>query len=335
MTQASFSYPIYALVVTYGDRWEYLEQVLFQLENDVWIKGVILINNATSYNLDEAVQKANFSKTTILDMGENTGSAFAIKQGLLHIESLNDNAFVWLLDDDNLPKDDATLVLTQHWNAHAKRQTYHIDRTMLVSIRENREYLVLAAKGHLVWKRNAFFGFHALSFLDKRLFKHKQKAQQRPYQERATLPFAPYGGMFFHVSLLKKIGYPNPDFYIYASDYDFSVRVPRAGGEIWLIPKSQLVEVDAHWSTKAEDNQPTVSHVLATSPFRIYYMVRNSVYFWKKYLVNNPLLFHLNRFILTWQYKQAAKKYGLHDNFKLFKKAVKEGLRGELGKREF
>ena len=120
--------------------------------------------------------------------------------------------------------------------------------------------------------------------------------------------------MFFHKSLLDKIGYPNEKYFLYVDDYEFSYRITQQGMSIYLITTSSVDEVETN--NKEEE-------IKREDYSRLYYKTRNLVYF-KNKLTSNKLLFWAGNIALKTYYKlkfTGKKKQTLI-------KAVNDGMRG-------
>jgi GT2 family glycosyltransferase len=146
------------------------------------------------------------------------------------------------------------------------------------------------------------------------------------------IPYASYGGLFFHTSLLRKIGYPNEDFFLYADDREFSYRITCRGGRIFLIPKSLIYDV--HMS----DHHSNVTlkpydYLLKGDPqfFKTYYLVRNNAYFQYRFWTDSPLIYSLNKFLFFLQLFWFSLRFHKLKRFWKIWQAVQEGEKGLLG----
>src|SRR4051812_29956579 len=100
------------ITVTYGDRWEFLSTVLTRLLSIPGVSNVIVVNNASVYIVDDRITD---DRVTLLNNAVNQGSAGGYSQGMRYAFENIDADFFWLLDDDNLPNQDALLELLRHW----------------------------------------------------------------------------------------------------------------------------------------------------------------------------------------------------------------------------
>ncbi len=52
-------------------------------------------------------------------------------------------------------------------------------------------------------------------------------------------------GLFFHKDLIEKIGLPDESYFLYVDDFDFTYRITKAGGEIWMVTNSHLHDLES------------------------------------------------------------------------------------------
>jgi GT2 family glycosyltransferase len=135
--------------------------------------------------------------------------------------------------------------------------------------------------------------------------------------------------MFFHRDLIKCIGLPDERYYLYSDDHDFSYRISRRGGEIFLLTESVVYDVSTSWGlrsgSKIKEEMTTDAH------FRLYYNTRNRVYFERKYLLNNEFVYLINVVIYTMVCLSVSLLNFRFENFLIYLKALSHGWIGKLG----
>ena len=104
-----------------------------------------------------------------------------------------------------------------------------------------------------------------------------------------------YGGMFFHVDLLKEIGYPNEKYFIYSDDYEWSYKISNI-----VLVKDSIINEPPH---RTADE---------------YYRVRNAIWFSKQF-ITNKFKFYINCLV----YKIYLRLTGRQERFR----AVKDGMK--------
>ena len=136
--------------------------------------------------------------------------------------------------------------------------------------------------------------------------------------------------MFFHKRLIDTIGYPNENFYLYADDHEWSYRITKSGGDIYLILDSLIEDIDTSWNI-SKNRKKSFELIAERNKLRMYYSIRNRVFFESTNLVTNHLIYRINIFIFSCLVKLADKT---RQNYKIFKQAIIDGLSGRLGKNE-
>src|SRR5215213_9917263 len=92
------------LIVTYGDRFKFLLEVVGTL----WpqgVKEVVIISNGSDVVSNEQIDKLQmecFPKIKVYNFNKNEGTAIAFRKGLQIVEQSHCD-FIWILDDDNKP----------------------------------------------------------------------------------------------------------------------------------------------------------------------------------------------------------------------------------------
>lgn len=328
---AKIAYNICVVTVTYGDRWPFLEQVIktvLTLEN---VTNVIVVDNASVYNVEYECKTLADSRIKVISVLQNKGSAGGYKIGLEYFKNQTEADFVWLLDDDNLPNKDALRKLTDEWYSISCED----DKKALFSLRTDRRQHINIARGansiryYLI--PNGFMGFNLFRIPLNQYHKIRDKfIHSKPFKRKAAMPYVPYGGLFFHKSMIDRIGYPDERFFLYADDSEYSYRITEQGGTIWLIPASQITDIDKSFSAQYK-HRFWRSIFLDLWSFRTYYQVRNSIFFYSRITISNSTIYKINKWLyLHMLYLQSiiSSKQG---NYKKFLKAVNDGLSGNLG----
>jgi GT2 family glycosyltransferase len=160
---------------------------------------------------------------------------------------------------------------------------------------------------------------------------HRPKRTQK--EPAIAVPLAPYGGLFFHKSVLAKLGYPNERFFLYNDDTEYTYRFTSAGGKLFLIPGSILSDLDTSWHV-IRKGETFVSHfLLADSDWRIYYSTRNQSYVSRHLWCRSFGLYSLNKWAFFLLLSLYALRHGKWRRLVLIARASRHGELGELGRR--
>jgi GT2 family glycosyltransferase len=326
---------IVVVTVTYGDRWPHLLQVIPAVFQQGIVDQLLIVDNASEYDVATKI-RATFpqflDRILVLPQTENLGSAGGFSTGLKKAYALNAD-FVYLIDDDNLPEDQALLILYEGWKNVRERSL-----VALLSFRyQNLPNLKKAAYGEEVRyfhdKPNSFLGFsvtNALAKLNKPAKLHKPGGELLP---QVKILQAPYGGLFLPRGTIDRIGFPNEDLYLYADDTEYSYRIIQQGGEILMLTASRLKDLETSWWSDSNSlNKKWSVPLLEEGGFKAYYSTRNLTWFLWKNLSPNPLLFLFNGLIYLGYLLLMAIVSKRMKAFWTILRAVKDGLLGRLGK---
>lgn len=320
------------LTVTYGNRWHLLERVLQRVNSFAQVTNVIVVDNASVYDVSTKAKEITGNKVIVLTSIENLGSAGGYKKAMEYAINATDADLFMLLDDDNLPEENLMDDLLEKWQSINEKN----DKKALFCFRDDRRAHVMIAKGedynrfYLV--PDNFLGFHLFRILNNKLHKAKDtRFTKMLLKERVIMPYVPYGGLMLHREMISLIGYPDERFYLYVDDSEFTYRITQNNGHIWMIPACRIIDID---KSQGISYKKRLFHdqLLDEWTFRTYYHVRNRVYFYSRVAVRNKVIFRLNKLIyLTWLrvISILSKKMV---QYKKLKVAVDDGLQGNLGK---
>jgi GT2 family glycosyltransferase len=333
---------VFVVTVTYGNRFHLLKQVIDATLKEGVYKIIVVDNNSepeSREKLREYEKELGSQKIKVLYLDDNYGSAGGFKRGLEETYNDLECEFIWLLDDDNKPMEGSLKILLDFWNS-LKIENKE-EKIALLSYRFKKEQV---AKKSIIYNKpemviglkNSFLGFHIKEFPKKflrylkRKFLEKNNTSKEEDYGFGSVPVAPYGGLFIHKNIINKIGYPNENFYLYADDHEWTYRITKNGGKIYLILNSKVDDIELSWHVPKEIKETSFSIISKGNPFRVYYSVRNRVYFEINNLVNSKIIYGINVFTYLLLISLSSTK-----NLKIIIKAIKDGFKGKLGKVDF
>lgn len=283
------------VMVTYGDRFLFLNQVVQRLDNLGFVKYIVLVDNlVTGKSIFDLKQlKLKVDKLITIEQGYNSGSAKGFKKGIKTALDL-DIDFIWLLDDDNLPAENALDMLICTWNAVGIDKSENL---ALLSFRPDRSIFKKAIQVNdpnlILGSNNSFLGFH---IVDK-IYGRKLTNDIQKTKSLGKVSVAPYGGLFFHKDLVKKIGLPDERYFLYGDDYDYTYRITKQGGQILLNTASVVKDLEQSFHLKKKKGKLFSNKLIKTdSKNRIFYSTRNGIIFEQNF-VNNKPIYLLNAFL--------------------------------------
>jgi len=326
-----------AVTVTYSDRFYLLHRVLDRLIA-LNIQKIVVVDNAshfnTCYKLKEYAAKYS-PKIHILRFEQNLGSAGGYKAGIRKAIEFEECDFIWLLDDDNLPAHDAIESLRKvHKKFLAQRNT---DFFALLAFRpDHQPYIATGVRpNHGYSRKGSFWGFHLVdtpSKTWKRIRVRDKKTIISNMPETVALSWASYGGLFFHKNVIRRIGFPDESFVLYADDIEYTSRLTRSGGEIFLVPSARIYDIETSWNVKTRFNYAFNGWILGGDELRVFYAARNHTYVDCKLWGKSNIWFNINMQLYLLILLLSALRFKRINRFKLIRRAVNEGLRGKLGK---
>ncbi len=327
------------VTVTYGERFRFLEQVVHGAFSN-GVQKIIVVDNGSAPLSKQALQKLkqdSDAKVAVVTMPENLGSASGYKAGMEFALNCSDCEYVWLLDDDNQPAERALAEIFSHYE-----KLVHLappDRLVLASLREDWIHHKQIGQGMPVCtafpRRSSFQWFHLLD-LPKRLIRYFHPGETATAHEKVTspveIPFAPYGGLFFHKKVISRFGYPDERFFVYGDDTVYTYRLTLEGGRLFLIPGSVILDVERMWRLSTEAKHLFSALLISGTDFRVYYATRNQTYFDKHLWAKNQVIYTLNKLAFFAVLTVFAGRYGEWKRLALITRAVRHGEFEHLGR---
>jgi hypothetical protein len=135
-----------------------------------------------------------------------------------------------------------------------------------------------------------------------------------------------------HNSAVSCNGLPDARLFVYADDTEYTYRFTRCGGRIFLIASSRVEDIDESWYLREKPRIALSMNISSPSDFRVYYAVRNQVYFESRFRCESPFVYWINRALvltLAWVSAQLARK---PKRFHLMLRAMRDGMNERLGK---
>lgn len=311
-------------LVTYGDRKAMLLSVLDQLREER-VGRIVIIDNGAHWPVAKDLVEQFGDWVWVVSMGSNMGSA----QGFVtafETAVQTDKPFVWILDDDNRPEPGCLAALQVAHTEEAERTPQ--DLLAVVAMRTEHFSGNVSAK-QLMTRWDSFSGFHVADLVSKVAHRLPGRRQSRPH--RVELGVTHFGGMFFHRSLVERIGLPQREFFMYGDDTEFTWRITCQGGRIIQVPEALVEDLQGSFQQTSHVRNRFIGALLSDSDFRTYYSVRNLAYFESRFRRRWRAMFALNRqayFAILHCY---ARRLGKMDRYHFIRASADEGLRGQLG----
>ncbi|MEZ0348751.1 MAG: glycosyltransferase [Thermus sp.] len=327
--------PVFAVTVTYGDRFSLVQRVV-EGALKAGVDRVVIVDNASEHTSAEALREFAShmgSRVVLLRQPENLGSAGGFARGIQYAFEAGAE-FLWLLDDDNLPD---TFALERLALAYAYLGSNPLNVLSSFRLGQSSQARILVSAKEEQLRPNAFMTIHiaTLPQLLSRFF-HRPRAWTAFAPDSVRFPLVPvptatYGGLFFHRTWVERVGLPNEALYLYMDDIEYSLRFAEKGGKLYLCAFSLIRDLTPSWNEG--DASPWFSP--QASETRLYYILRNAAWLGRKRATILPLyLAHVALFFVFF-FLGAIKKRLPWPFFvrrlRLYIRAVRDGLRNRLG----
>lgn len=296
-----------SVIVTYN-RKELLVNNIDMLLSQSWhIDTIYVIDNHSTDNTKEYLFQRGYlnnKQVVLVELPENIGGAGGFYEGTR--KAYDDGAdFIWLMDDDGHPYNNTTLASMMNFiNKH------HLENKLLML-----NSLVISESNKLS------FGTSKINTVQD---------MERLCEDGCTKDFiSPFNGTMITRELVKKIGFPNREFFIKGDETDYYRRAKKVGAFIATVMES----VYYHPNLKTEYKKICGKEIGITleAHWKEYYRVRNYTYMYKTNKEYGELLkFYMIRFIGLVFGKTNQKKSSI---FRMHLKGIGDGFASKLGKR--
>jgi GT2 family glycosyltransferase len=314
-----------AAIVTYGARRDLLLAVLERLQ----VEGVgraVVIDNGAHWPVATTLAERFGDWTQVVTMGANTGSSRGFAAAF-EAAVWTDKPLVWVLDDDNCPREGCLAVLLAAYAQHAAHTP--VDLQAVVAARAEHSTGNVSDR-QLLTRWDSFGGFHVADVVNK-IVRRLPRRQASDVPRDRQVGVTHFGGMLFHRSLVDRFGLPRSDFFMYADDTEFTWRITAAGGRIIQVADAVVEDLEPAAQQTARLRNRFVAALLTDSDFRSYYAVRNLAFFESRFRRRNRVIFALNRLLFFAILHFYARKMGRIENYDFIRRSVAEGLAGRLG----
>lgn len=323
---------ISVITLTYGDRLHLLEQTCAGCLADPAVSDVYVVNNNSKSDLTQLTARWG-GRIKLITLSRNTGSATGYIRGI-DAAVAGGMPVIMMIDDDNVLADGALALL--HRELLTLQAHHGEDKAGVFGSRlfQNPRQLEGYRSDFVYPRSSSFMGFSLLHTLQRK-WMMRRGTYLRPEEDRTpVVPMGPYGGFMAGRALFQAIGRPEERFALYYDDAEYTYRVTANGGVMKLVLDAEIIDIDARQSEKIDE--PTVFLMLLKAPslFRLYYSVRNGIWFEYNQRRSNPVAYRVNRAIFLFFLKRTARKLGFPETYKVFLAAVQDAEADRLGENE-
>ena len=240
---------IATIVVTYN-RKELLLENLRALEKQTYkeLMDVIVIDNASTDGTEQELEGYVAKKKIVyINTKRNIGGAGGFQLGVKYAKE-NGYDYVWLMDDDSIPSVNA------------------LEELIIAGNKINNEYGFLASK--VIWKDNSICKMN----IPKTSLRRKVTDWNRPL---TSVVMSSFVSMLIPIPVVKKVGLPIKEFFIWADDLEYSRRISREYNA-YLVNKSLVM----HKTENNEGSNIARDDIKRLNRYKLAY--RNELYLYKQ-----------------------------------------------------
>ena len=205
---------IAAIVVTYNRKILLLENIESLLKQTIShrLDIIIIDNNSTDGTFDTIKRYINNKKIIYINTGTNLGGAGGFHYGIKYASKRN-YKFLWIMDDDCIPLNNAL------------EQFLHYDKII------KDKYGFLSSK--VLWKDNTIC---KMNVQRKTVFRTLKDFES----DIGDITMASFVSLFIPVEVIKFIGLPIKEFFIWTDDWEYTRRISKKY-KCYLINKSTVI----------------------------------------------------------------------------------------------
>ena len=310
---------IAVVLVTYN-RSKCLKVVLEALKNqNTKINSILIVDNCSNDDTQEMLKSINFisefeNEKLIKNISDectnmyyknsnNLGGAGGFQKAI-EIISQFDYDYVWIMDDDVKPEPDCL-------------------EKLLNALEENH------CKAAIPNRTDEYYSDNACKFIDLKKFTADMVARKhfydKPFNEKYyNVVDMPFEGPLIAMDVIKKIGSPDSNYFIYFDDTDYARRI-LAHSKIMFVKDACLHRQLAKF-TEAKTAKEKRKY-----NWQNYYNIRNNILFNFKY--GQSIRAKYFSIAFTWGYHVVRSIiFGEFKNIKIVNKAVHDGVHKNAGK---
>jgi rhamnopyranosyl-N-acetylglucosaminyl-diphospho-decaprenol beta-1,3/1,4-galactofuranosyltransferase len=284
-----------AIVVTYN-RPLLLQQVVAGLHGQTRAVDRIFIVDNGGDDTTRALA-GQLGDVAVLRAETNLGGAGGFALGMAHAHAAGFD-WIWLLDDDAIPRPDALASLEQ--------AVLGVARTAGAVCGAVREFGAIAL-AHRRW-------FNRWSGREARVARRAYAGPPMPIDTGSFV------GFMVAASAIARVGLPEPAFFLAYDDTEYSLRLGRAGLAVWLVPASIV------------DHMRTAQGRLRAGPFgrKHYFNIRNRIVVIRKHAAL-PVLPACGAVLFGVALWLASPGRFRRDAVTILRQAISDGWSGKLG----
>lgn len=249
------------VIVTYN-RLSLLKECLKAVLNQKYkVNNIIVVNNNSTDNTEEFLNErmTDTINLKVVNMKQNLGGAGGFNIGFKYFMNKSNGNYLWIMDDDAIPHEDTLLELIN-------------------KIPQAKPFGFLASNVKWIDGKPA-------------VMNKPMKIGRDSNTNLIKIKSASFVSLLFPRDVIKDVGYPIKDFFIWGDDFEYCTRITQAGYKSYFVKNSTIVH-------KIYKNIPP-NIIKETDKSRIkryFYESRNLVYIFKNYYGSIGLIREILRY---------------------------------------
>lgn len=298
----------YTIVIVTYNRLDKLKKCLQCAEKQTLkASHIVVVDNASTDGTEEFLSDNKFKKNpyVIKQMPENTGGSGGFHVGIKEALLLSDE-WVLLIDDDAMLREDYVDTIMKHMEKGILAYSGNVNEFGKISLEHRR------------------------MISTKILYKEYSVRESVLEKEYFDFDLASFCGLMINTEIVRRIGLPRGDFFIWYDDTEYSLRL-RKLTKIRNINSAVLDHELTAYKTCIENNHKM--------NWKVYYGLRNRLYTIKKYgnfaSYIYEIIFLAARFCkyAGWRLSMNTEKKMIgKNNCKILKKAISDGIKEKMEK---
>ena len=290
------------VIVTYN-RLNLLKECIDAVLNQTYkFDEIYIVNNASTDGTREYLDSINKKNLNVEHLSENLGGSYGFFKGVEYFENSKID-YILLIDDD--------AIIDKDYNKN------------IVEVIKKNNKGIIAYSGTV--KTNNEIQYNHRQYLKNSNEFVRINTKLSDYEsEYFDYDISTFCGIYIPVKIIKKIGLPNKDFFIWLDDTEYCLRLLKYG-KIRNVNNANL-----NHKTNITEN---VSY-----NWKSYYGLRNNIYILKKYFNKkqlNKFIFDMKIKIIGGKVLSVLKIDKYYNNIvQLYKDALNDGMNENLGKNQ-
>ncbi len=238
---------------------------------------ILIVDNGST---DSTLQRFFPKRVTVIRNATNLGTSGAVSVGLGYAMEHGFD-WAWVLDADCAPHPDALEKLVALWRSlppDVQERTWRLSSLPLEqppkSVTKPFSLSLIRYKGSAEVKPR-----HGIVFTDRGYHRVEPDDTAIYYECDATI----WSGCFFKLDAVREVGLPPADYVVDWGEYEYGYRGKRCGYRAMMHQRSLLdhnIRGHASFQFKTYRFGFLAFQLIEMPPFRCYYVIRNTLYFW-------------------------------------------------------